>query len=97
MNLKERAKPSAVQEKQATRTPGMAIARQRPGSASELIFLSLEDETGISNAIIRPDLFEKNRLVITRSKVLLIEGQLQNLDGTLSINAASVKPLNLTA
>jgi error-prone DNA polymerase len=66
------------------------------GSASGFIFLSLEDETGISNAIIRPDLYEQNRLVITRSKFLLIEGQLQNLDGTLSVKAASVKPLNLT-
>jgi error-prone DNA polymerase len=79
------------------RTAGMVIACQRPGSASGFIFLSLEDETGISNAIIRPDLYEQNRLVISRSKFLIIEGQLQNLDGTLSVKAAAVKPLNLTA
>jgi error-prone DNA polymerase len=79
------------------RTAGMVIARQRPGSASGFVFLSLEDETGISNAIIRPDLYEQNRLVVTRSKFLVIEGQLQNLDGTLSVKAASVKPLDLTA
>ena len=78
-------------------TAGMVIARQRPGSASGFIFLSLEDETGISNAIIRPDLYEQNRLLVSRSKFLLIEGELQNLDGTLSVKAASVKPLNLTS
>jgi DNA polymerase III alpha subunit len=45
------------------RTAGMVIARQRPGPASGFLFLSLEDETGISNAIIRPDLYEQNRLM----------------------------------
>lgn len=44
------------------------IARQRPGTAEGFIFLSLEDETGISNAIIRPDLYERNRVAVTRGK-----------------------------
>ena len=79
------------------RTAGMVIVRQRPGTASGFIFLTVEDETGISNAIIHPDLYEQHRLVITKSRFLLIEGPLQNLDGTLSVKAVSVKPLDLTA
>ena len=79
----------------SVRTAGMVIVRQRPGTASGFIFVTLEDETGISNAIIRPDLYEQNRLVISRSRFLLIEGPLQNLDGTISVKAVSVKELDL--
>ncbi|HYK36110.1 error-prone DNA polymerase, partial [Alloacidobacterium sp.] len=47
------------------RTAGCVIARQRPGTAKGFVFLSLEDESGISNAIIHPDLYERNRVVVT--------------------------------
>ena len=50
------------------RIAGCVIARQRPGTASGFIFLSLEDETGISNAIIHPDLYERNRVVVTPAR-----------------------------
>jgi len=56
------------------------IARQRPGTAHGFIFLSLEDETGIANAIVDPDLYEANRSLVTSAKFLLIEGALQNID-----------------
>jgi DNA polymerase III alpha subunit len=46
---------------------GCIIARQRPGTAKGFIFLSMEDETGIANVIVTPDLYERNRLVVTRS------------------------------
>jgi error-prone DNA polymerase len=46
------------------RTAGCIIARQRPGTAKGFVFLSLEDETGISNAIISPDILEQNRILI---------------------------------
>ena len=52
-----------------TRIAGAVIARQRPGTASGFIFLSLEDETGISNAIINPHLYERNRVAVTRGKI----------------------------
>jgi error-prone DNA polymerase len=60
---------------------GCVIARQRPGTASGLLFLSLEDETKISNVVIMPDLFERHRLPITRERFLLVEGKMQNIDG----------------
>ena len=62
------------------RIAGCVIARQRPGTAHGFIFLSIEDETGISNAIIDPELYERNRSLVTYSRFLLVEGTLQNVD-----------------
>jgi error-prone DNA polymerase len=78
------------------RTAGCVIARQRPGTARGFVFLSLEDETGIANAIITPDLFEKNRLLLVGEKFLLVEGTLQNLDNVVSVKADRVLPLEIT-
>jgi error-prone DNA polymerase len=72
------------------------IARQRPGTARGFVFLSLEDETGIANAIITPDLFEKNRLLLVGEKFLLVEGVLQNLDNVVSVKADRVLPLSIS-
>jgi len=82
---------------QFTRVAGCVIARQRPGTAKGFVFLSLEDETGISNVIVNPDLYEKHRKVINREKFLRVEGVLQNQDNTLSIKAFRVLPILITA
>jgi error-prone DNA polymerase len=87
-----RKKPDGIY----TRIAGVVIARQRPGTASGFIFLSLEDETGISNAIINPHLYERNRVTVTRGKILQIEGTLQNQDGVISVKASTVRVLNLS-
>jgi error-prone DNA polymerase len=78
------------------RTAGGVIARQRPGTAKGFVFLSLEDETGVSNAIITPDLFQQNRLLLGTEQFLLIEGILQNQDGVISVKATRVAPLKIT-
>src|SRR5262245_49950324 len=75
------------------RVAGAVIARQRPGTAKGFVFLSLEDETGISNAIITPDIFEQNRFVVVGGKFLLIEGRLQNVDNVISVKASRVEVL----
>ena len=75
------------------RTAGMVITRQRPGTAKGFVFLTLEDETGISNIIIRPDLYAAQRLVIVESSFLLVEGVLQSQDGATSIKAERVMKL----
>src|SRR4029077_16903622 len=62
------------------RIGGCVITRQRPGTAKGFVFLSLEDETGVANAIVRPDLFHENRLLLTSERFLAIEGILQNQD-----------------
>jgi error-prone DNA polymerase len=72
---------------------GNVICRQRPGTAKGFVFISLEDETGVSNAIVTPDLFEKLRLVITEEAFLLIEGEVQNSDGVVLIKAKKIQPL----
>ena len=75
------------------RTAGCVIARQRPGTAKGFVFLSLEDETGISNAIITPDLLDHNRILILSEKFLLLEGILQNQEGVVSVKVDRVRPL----
>ena len=76
------------------RVAGWVIVRQRPGTAKGFVFLTLEDETGVSNVIITPQLFEKNRLVLVDHPFLLIEGTLQNQDKVVSVKAKRVKPLS---
>jgi error-prone DNA polymerase len=73
------------------RVAGMVITRQRPGTAKGFVFLTLEDETGIANIIVRPDLFARDRLVIVEEPFLLIDGVLQNQDGVTSVRAEVVQ------
>ena len=75
------------------RTAGCVIARQRPGTAKGFVFLSLEDETGISNAIISPDVMEQNRIMIQSEKFLLLEGVLQNQEGVISVKVERLAPM----
>lgn len=77
------------------RIAGAVIARQRPGTASGFIFISLEDETGISNAIIHPKVYEGNKITVTRGRFLMVEGLLQNQDGVISVKASTVRVLEL--
>ncbi len=72
---------------------GNVICRQRPGTAKGFVFISLEDETGVSNAIVTPDLFEKLRLLITEEPFLLIEGEVQNTDDVVLVKAKRIRPL----
>jgi len=69
------------------RVAGMVITRQRPGTAKGFVFLTLEDETGISNIIVRPDLFDRERMTVIRQPFLLVEGVLQHQDGVMSVKA----------
>jgi error-prone DNA polymerase len=75
------------------RIGGQVICRQRPGTAKGFVFISLEDETGISNAIVTPQLFEKYRLVITQESFLLIEGILQIHSGVIHVRAKTIERL----
>jgi error-prone DNA polymerase len=79
------------------RIAGCVIARQRPGTAHGFIFLSIEDETGISNAIIDPELYERNRSLVTYARFLLVEGTLQNIDKVIHIRAKHIEELKVTA
>jgi error-prone DNA polymerase len=78
------------------RVGGCVIARQRPGTAKGMMFMSLEDETGIANAIVAPDLLQKNRVLLISERFLMIEGILQNQDNVIHIRAERVSPLRIT-
>ena len=78
------------------RVGGCVIARQRPGTAKGMMFMSLEDETGIANVIVAPDLLQKNRVLLISERFLMIEGILQNQDNVIHIRAERVSPLRIT-
>jgi error-prone DNA polymerase len=75
---------------------GSVICRQRPGTAKGFVFVSLEDETGIANAVVRPDLFERRRMVINEEPALSIVGRLQNQAGVIHVRAEKIDALNLS-
>ena len=72
------------------RVAGAVITRQRPGTAKGFVFLTLEDETGIANIIVRPDLFDVYRVAIIEEPFLLVEGVLQQQDAVTSVRAERV-------
>lgn len=76
---------------------GAVIARQRPGTALGFIFLSMEDETGIANIIIHPQLYERERVLVTRGKFLKVHGKLQNQDGVVHVKAEELELLQVAA
>jgi error-prone DNA polymerase len=78
------------------RIGGCVIARQRPGTAKGFVFLSLEDETGIANAIVTPDILQSNRVLLISERFLMVEGVLQNQDNVISVKAERVLPLFVT-
>ena len=69
------------------RVAGAVITRQRPGTAKGFVFLTLEDETGIANIIVRPDLFSEQRTVIVGAPYLIVDGTLQIQEGVTSVKA----------
>jgi len=75
------------------RIAGNVICRQRPGTAKGFVFISLEDETGVSNAVVTPPLFEANRLLITEEPFLAIEGRLQHVEGVIHVKAEKIERL----
>lgn len=73
---------------------GWVIVRQRPGTAKGFMFLTMEDETGVANVIITPDIFDRNRAVLVNQPLLLIEGPLQNQDNVIHVRARRIQPLS---
>jgi error-prone DNA polymerase len=71
---------------------GAVICRQQPGTAKGFVFLSLEDETGIANVILKPDVFDRLRVTVLSNSYLIVDGVLQNQRGVASIKATEVRP-----
>jgi error-prone DNA polymerase len=77
------------------RTAGHVIVRQRPGSAKGFLFVTLEDETGLANAIMTPKQVERFRTPLHASNLLEIAGPLQNVDGVIHVKLRQLAPLDL--
>jgi error-prone DNA polymerase len=86
---------SRVPNGRRVRTAGCVICRQRPGTAKGLVFLSVEDETGVSNAVIMPDVFAEQRATLLENAYLLIDGELQNIDNVVTVKVAHLTPLHV--
>ncbi|HXE62217.1 MAG TPA: error-prone DNA polymerase [Bryobacteraceae bacterium] len=87
------AKLASVPNGRMVRVAGNIIVRQRPGTANGILFLSLEDDTGISNVVIKPELFASRRLEILAHPWVMVEGKMQNVDNVIHVLARKVRPL----
>ena len=79
------------------RVAGCVIVRQRPGTAKGIVFLSLEDETGIANVVVMSEMFDENRLMVIANPWLLVEGPVQNVDNVIHVRAKHIEALPYTA
>ena len=84
----------SVRNGERIRTAGSVIVRQRPGTAKGVLFLTLEDESGMIQAIVAPELFRENRKIIVGSAGLVVEGKVTQRDGSVSIRAEKFWPLS---
>ena len=84
-----------VHNGRVVRIAGCIICRQRPGTAKGLLFLSIEDETGVSNAVVMPDVFDRERKTILNNSYLVIDGEMQNIDNVYTVRAARFEPLHV--
>ncbi|HMD02237.1 MAG TPA: OB-fold nucleic acid binding domain-containing protein, partial [Candidatus Baltobacteraceae bacterium] len=88
------ARLSAMPNHLVCKVGGMVITRQRPGTAKGFVFLTLEDETGLINVIVKPAVYERNRRLVRSATALVIEGTLQKEQGCLDVLAKRFWPLD---
>jgi error-prone DNA polymerase len=91
------AKLTGIRSGKPVRIAGNVIVRQRPGTAKGIVFLSIEDETGIANAVVMPDVFDSHRLLIVSERWLLVEGPIQNVDNVIHVRASRIEKLGFSA
>jgi error-prone DNA polymerase len=91
MNVVPAAQVKYLVDGRLVRVAGAVICRQQPGTAKGFVFLSLEDETGIANVIVKPDVFARLRIPILSHGYLLVDGILQNQRGVVSVKAHAVQ------
>jgi error-prone DNA polymerase len=74
---------------------GLVIVRQRPETASGIVFVSLEDETGIANLVVMPDVYERFRALVRGAPFLVAEGRVERNGAVVNVRVRSVAPLTL--
>jgi len=73
---------------------GLVVCRQRPGTAKGFVFLVLEDEFGLVNVVVKPDLYERQRPLVRTEPLVMVRGELQRRDGTVNVLAESFRALS---
>ncbi len=94
LGVLDAASAKAQRNGKLLKTAGCVITRQRPGTAKGFVFLSLEDETGIINVIVQPDLFARNRQICTSAPYVLVKGVLQSIDNVISLKVSDIEALS---
>jgi error-prone DNA polymerase len=97
LNIKSAAEMRAMAHGKRATVAGAVITRQRPGTASGLIFLTLEDETGYANVIVMPQVYEEYRQALLEPKFIRVSGTVQNQDGIVHLKASHVEALSVSA
>jgi error-prone DNA polymerase len=82
-----------IPDKRRVQVAGIVVIRQRPGTAKGFVFITLEDETGFVNVVVKPDLTERFGRVVTDSRALLVTGELQKTDGVINVIGKSFIPM----
>lgn len=95
MGVMDAATAKAQRDGMLLRVAGCVITRQRPGTAKGFVFLSLEDETGIVNIIVQPDLFNRRREACTTAPYVIVKGVLQSMSGVISVKAGDIEELRV--
>ena len=95
--VKSAADVEKSREGERVRIAGAIIVRQRPGTAKGVLFITLEDETGMVQAIVSPELMNEHRQILFGHSGLVVEGLLQRRDGSISVQARRFWPLELTS
>jgi DNA polymerase III alpha subunit len=81
---------TSLRNGERTRVAGLVLVRQRPGTASGVIFMTLEDETGIANIVVWPKLFEQFRAQVLGGRLVAIDGPVQSESGVVHVIAERV-------
>lgn len=95
IGVMDAATAKAQRDGMLLRVAGCVITRQRPGTAKGFVFLSLEDETGIVNIIVQPDLFNRQREACTTAPYVIVKGVLQSIGGVISVKAGDIEELRV--
>jgi error-prone DNA polymerase len=86
---------SRLPDRASVEVAGLVIVRQRPETSKGIVFVSLEDETGIANLVVMPDVYERCRLVVRGAPFLLARGRVERSGQVVNVKVASVAPLAL--
>jgi error-prone DNA polymerase len=96
-NILSAAALRRVANEQRVRIAGSVIARQRPSTAKGVLFISLEDETGISNVIVPVKVLERHRMACVSEPFIEVEGRVQSAHRVVNVRAENIQPMRATA